>query len=135
MEKKLILSHRKKFRQIDSFLVTSIVKTLLSRNIYQKRVRVNFRNFRNVHLCKHFVFYLISRKNSSNCISNFSMFDTPLIDISPSPQRLVIQRASSLKYLLTWKTSFCYIVYIIYLLLYFKMMSITRGPLQRYDIC
>ena len=61
------------------------------------------------------------------------MFDTPLIDISPSPRRLVIQRASSLKYLLTWKTSFCYIVYIIYLL-YFKMMSITRGSLQRYDI-
>ena len=81
-----------------------------------------------------FTLKFISSKYLGNQITNFSMFNTPLIDISPSPRRLVIQRASSLKYLLTWKTSFCYIVYIIYLLLYFKMMSITRGPLQRYDI-
>ena len=38
----------KKFRQIN-YLVISLVKTLLSRNFCQKRVRVNFRNFHTVH--------------------------------------------------------------------------------------
>ena len=47
VEKMLILFHRKKFRQISS-IVTSLVKTLLSRNFCQKRVRVKFRNFHNV---------------------------------------------------------------------------------------
>ena len=38
------------FREISS-LVTSLVKTLLSRNFCQKSVRVNFRNFHTVYMC------------------------------------------------------------------------------------
>ena len=37
------------FRQIN-YLVISLVKPLLSRNFCQKCMRVNFRNFHNVHL-------------------------------------------------------------------------------------
>ena len=47
LEKREILSHRNFFRQISS-LVTSLVKTLISRNFCQKCVRVNFRNFHTV---------------------------------------------------------------------------------------
>ena len=48
MEKREILSHQKKFRQINS-LVTYVVKPLLSRTFYQKCVRENSRNFHTVH--------------------------------------------------------------------------------------
>ena len=42
-----ILSHRKKFREINS-LVIHLVRPLLSRNFCQKSVRENFRNFHTV---------------------------------------------------------------------------------------
>ena len=50
VEKQEILSHQKKFRQINS-LVT-LVKPLLSRNFCQKCVRENFRNFHTVSMLK-----------------------------------------------------------------------------------
>ena len=45
---KNLLSPIKKIRQIN-YLVFSLVKTLLSRNICQRSVTVNFRNFHTVH--------------------------------------------------------------------------------------
>ena len=47
VEKREILSHRKKFRQINS-LVTYLVKLLLSQNFCQKCMRENSRNFHTV---------------------------------------------------------------------------------------
>ena len=44
VEKRKILSHSKKFRQIN-YLVISLVKSLISRNFGGKSVKVNFRNF------------------------------------------------------------------------------------------
>ena len=44
MEKREILSHRKKNRQIDD-LVIYLVKQLISRNFCEKTVRENFCNF------------------------------------------------------------------------------------------
>ena len=48
VEKREILSHRKKIREMNS-LVISLVKTLLSRNFCKKSVRENFRNFHTVY--------------------------------------------------------------------------------------
>ena len=48
VEKRKIHSHQQIFRQINS-LVTSLMKTLLSRNFCQKSARVNFCNFHTVH--------------------------------------------------------------------------------------
>ena len=47
MEKPEILSHQKIFREIN-YLVTLLVKPLLSRHFYQKSARENFRNFHTV---------------------------------------------------------------------------------------
>ena len=54
VEKREILSHKKKIRQINS-LVTYLVKPLLSRNFCQKIVRVNSRNFHTVALRTFFL--------------------------------------------------------------------------------
>ena len=48
MEKREILSYRNFLREISS-LVTSLVKTLLSRNFYQKSVRANFHEFQTAY--------------------------------------------------------------------------------------
>ena len=59
VEKRVILSHWKKIRQI-SYLVISLVKPLLSRNFCEKSVGENFCNFHTA-LCGN-------RKISSNCL-------------------------------------------------------------------
>ena len=51
---KKLLPPKKKFRQIDS-LVFSTVKTLLSRNFCQRSVTVNFRNYHTVIHTHHTV--------------------------------------------------------------------------------
>ena len=67
VEKRDILSHQKKFRQINS-LVTYLVNPLLSRNFYQKCVRENSRtNFHTVHCTVNLTF--IFDKNSVKATS------------------------------------------------------------------
>ena len=61
VEKWKLYSHWKKFRQIN-YLVILLVKPLLSRNFYQKRVRVNFRNFHTVHCVEKWKTYIVSPK-------------------------------------------------------------------------
>ena len=75
VEKREILSHLKIFREINS-LVTYLVKPMLSRNFYQKRVRENNRNFHNVMYhstvweMQKFSLTLFSQKfRESNCLT------------------------------------------------------------------
>ena len=72
VENREIISHQYFFREISS-LVTSLVKTLLSRNFCQKCVRVKFHNFHSTVHCAHCGNYtiLLPRFSRKNFVINF----------------------------------------------------------------
>ena len=82
VKKRKILSHRIFFREIIS-LLTSLVKTFLSRNFCQHSVRVSFRNFNTAHCGVH------------NCITGFRKISVKITSLVKSFTVKLISRNNS----------------------------------------